>query len=292
MKNNQQYSNFVKKIASIYLIGIALTNPSFAYNNVGAVFDPLLRLISYPGKIEVPCPSQDKNTAVLLAIGQSNVANHGEIKFSTQYPTQVFNYFNGKCYVASSPLLGASGERGEFLTPLADYLIEGGIYNKVIIIASGINGSQISRWTPNFDLNPMLMSVLAEVKSKYKITEIIWHQGETDFLIPTPKDNYLASFYSFLSTIRINTTLPPIYYAIATHCGPNWYFNNPVALAQYSLTNEQNNIFLGANTDALIPMKERFDNACHFRYIGQLKAAFAYAQAIQQNKPFYAENNQ
>ena len=89
-------------------------------------YDRAGRLTGYPGKIAVDCPGQTKDTAVLLAAGQSNSANDGQRKFTTRYPGQAFNYFDGKCYAASSPLLGASAEGGEFLTLLAYQLISNG----------------------------------------------------------------------------------------------------------------------------------------------------------------------
>jgi hypothetical protein len=42
--------------------------------------DQFGRLLSYPRKIEIACPSQDQMTAVLLVIGQSNAANYQGIK--------------------------------------------------------------------------------------------------------------------------------------------------------------------------------------------------------------------
>src|SRR5262245_2232929 len=38
--------------------------------------DDYERLVTYPGKIQQACPAQTARTGVLLAIGQSNVANH------------------------------------------------------------------------------------------------------------------------------------------------------------------------------------------------------------------------
>src|SRR4030067_930246 len=67
------------------------------------VYDEFGRLISYLGKKEVTCPKQNKDMAVILVSGQSNSSNSGEKKFSTQHPEKVINYFNGKCYIASSP---------------------------------------------------------------------------------------------------------------------------------------------------------------------------------------------
>ena len=45
-----------------------LTNEALGKDQFG-------RLLSYPGKTEIACPSQDQMTAVLLVIGQSNAAN-------------------------------------------------------------------------------------------------------------------------------------------------------------------------------------------------------------------------
>jgi len=80
-------------------------------------FDSLGRLTYIEGKQEISCPIQNKSTAVILVIGQSLSANHASQKFTTKYPESVINYFDGKCYVAASPLLGATNQYGEFITP-------------------------------------------------------------------------------------------------------------------------------------------------------------------------------
>ncbi|MFA5959734.1 MAG: sialate O-acetylesterase [Tatlockia sp.] len=276
--------HFLKKIALLCSLGMT---SAYAASSLEPVFDEFTRLIEYPGKIETVCPKQDKNTAVLLVIGQSNSANHAAQKISTAYPNRVFNYFNGKCYVATSPLLGATGARGEFITPLADELIANGIYQKVVIVSSGINGTAIALWTPGGALHNMLKHVLEDVRSRYAITEVIWHQGETDFIHKTPKEEYKKSFYALLNTLRTpNSNTPPLYYAIATLCG-YWYPNNPIAEIQHTFASEADNIFQGPDTDTLIPITERQDT-CHLTYIGQLKAAHGFAEAIAQNKMFYS----
>ncbi|NDG26107.1 MAG: hypothetical protein EB120_02885, partial [Proteobacteria bacterium] len=130
-------------------------------------YDNFGRLTAINGKSETACPTQSSDTGVLLAIGQSNSANHADKKVATRFPSQVFNYYDGKCYVASSPLLGATGEEGEFITPLADKLIENGTYKQIVIISSGIGATPISRWQADGDLNQMLLDTLASIK-KYK----------------------------------------------------------------------------------------------------------------------------
>ena len=84
-----------------------------------AAYDNHRRLVDYPGKTETPCPPPTARTAVILAIGQSNIANHAAVRVATRHPKTVLSYFEGKCHVAGSPMLGASGDGGEFLTLLA-----------------------------------------------------------------------------------------------------------------------------------------------------------------------------
>ncbi len=249
-------------------------------------FDNFKRLISYPNKLQVACPTQTDETAVLLIIGQSNSANHAQKKYTTENPTKVFNYFKGKCYVASSPLLGATGDEGEFITPLADKLIANGTYKSVVIISSGIHGSLISRWQKDGDLNEMLLETLEEVKSKYKVNNIIWHQGESDYSQHTSSKLYENSFRSLLNTIKQKGVMAHTYIAVATKCGfdATWTYENPTAIGQKSLIDNEN-IFIGANTDTLLEKIDRINlGDCHFSQSGQEKTSTAFSDAISKSK--------
>jgi hypothetical protein len=87
--------------------------------------DEFGRLVSYPGKMEITCPIQDKQTAVLLLVGQSNAANYqGQLHQSAD--DRVVNFVNGRCYRAASPLLGADGQQGETWTLLSNKLVNQG----------------------------------------------------------------------------------------------------------------------------------------------------------------------
>lgn len=249
------------------------------------VYDEFGRLISYVGKKEITCPKQNKDTAVILAIGQSNSANHAEKKFSTQYAEKVINYFNGKCYIASSPLLGATGEEGEFLTPLADRLVESGTYKSVIIVSSGIGATSIYRWQRDGDLNEMLLTTIRNIRGKYRITEVIWHQGEGDFAYKTSSKNYVKSFNSLLQTLSKSKVKAPVFISIATKCGPvgTWNKDNPTVIGQRQLINNKR-IFLGVDTDAALTKFDRRTDNCHFSESGQLKIAMSFASAIQKSR--------
>lgn len=263
---------------------LALTSSSIA-SELKPPFDEFGRLTQYPGKTEVSCPKQDKNTGVFLIIGQSNAANSAEKKFTTHYPSQVLNYFNGKCYIASSPLLGATWNGGEWITPLADKLIENKDYTTIVILPSAIGGTKIALWKQGAVLNEMMQAVLA--KAPYKVTDLIWHQGEADFMENTTSEDYKQSLYSLLSSLRPKgSDSPSFYYAVATKCGQNqkWIINNPISRAQRSIANPKQNIILAADTDALLSDQDRLADHCHFSETGQVKTATAFAEAIHEHK--------
>lgn len=248
-------------------------------------YDSLGRLSTFPGKIKVNCPEQSKDTGVLLIAGQSNSANFGEKKFTTKYPDRVLNFHNDECFIASSPLLGSTGEGGEFITLLADKLIESDTYKSVILVSTGFDGSHISRWEEGGDINQILLNTISRINKKYAVNIFIWHQGEADFRLSTSSRIYAKSFRSLLRSIEQEGVRAKTFISIATRCGfnPNWKAHNPTALGQASLIDNKK-IFLGANTDELITETDRQPNNCHFSTSGQELAARAFANSIIKSK--------
>jgi hypothetical protein len=259
---------------SIYLMASLYSNDA-----ISAEFDALGRLTYIEGKHEVSCPTQNEDTAVILVIGQSLSANHASQKFITKYPNSVINFFNNKCYIASSPLLGATSEYGEFITPLADQLIKSKKYNTVIIVASGIGGTAINRWQYGGDLNTMLSKTIDQLSNSYKITDVIWQQGESDYLGHTSTVDYINSFTSLAHTLLIKKVDAPIFISISTKCGPNWIENNPISIAQNQLVDNRK-IFIGVNSDKLLDVIDRTPDECHLMGSGQIKISESYANAI------------
>src|SRR5271169_662209 len=64
--------------------------------------DQFGRLLSYPGKTEIACPLQDRTTAVLLLVGQSNAGNYQGQRHQSE-DDRVVNFSAGHCYRAVSP---------------------------------------------------------------------------------------------------------------------------------------------------------------------------------------------
>jgi hypothetical protein len=254
---------------------------------VGIKFDstkPNPRLIGFPGKKEIPCPEQTGNTMVLLLIGQSMTSNDASQRYTSAYGDRVTNYFAGKCFISSSPLLGTSGQMGESWTLLGNKLIASGLADRVVLIPAAIGGSGITLWKKGGDLNKLLLSVLDDVKPHYRITHILWHQGETDFQLRTSESAYIDMFYSLVESIRSESVNAPIYPSVATKCGkdPAWSPDNPIAIAQRTLANEDRSrmIFRGIDTDSLMDSVDRVGE-CHFSGTGQEKFANAWLGVLR-----------
>lgn len=248
-----------------------------------AAFDTYGRLTGHLGKKAVACPAQDRKTAVLLLIGQSNTGNHAEQKHTSAFGAKVLNYFEGKCYVAGSPLLGTTGSAGESWTLLGNKLVAAGSFGKVILVSAGISGTPIARWQKGGDINAMLMGVLDAVRKRYRITHILWHQGEVDFMIKTEEGDYQRMFGSLLSSIRDRGIEAPMFASVATKCAPEWTADNPTARAQKALPGLRQKVFAGVDTDDLVGDADRYDT-CHFGASGQQKFAQAWFDIIKKRR--------
>lgn len=243
--------------------------------------DAFSRLTSYPGKVEVPCPVQTDKTKVLLLIGQSNAANNGGQRYVSAHGDKVINYYAGRCFLAASPLLGTTGEAGEPWTLLGNKLVASGLADRVVLVASAIGGVPVRRWKEGGDANGVLQSVLDELKSRYLVTQILWHQGESDFAGRTAQGEYVQMFTSMVDSIRRKGVKAPIFVSVATKCGldPDWRPENPVSMAQRSLPDNGRKIFPGVNTDAMLGPEDRYEE-CHLSATGQEKFAAAWVEEI------------
>ena len=244
--------------------------------------EPIPRLLSFPGKQPVTCPPQGPGTAVLLLIGQSSAANHSGQKYRSTHGARVVNYVEGRCYAAESPLLGASGSDGESWTLLGNKLIDAAVFDSVILVPFAIAATSITRWQAGADLNRALVQSLP---ADYRVTHILWHQGETDFDDGKISGaDYKRMFETLVETLRARTDAP-IYPCVATKpCdATKWKPDNAIAEAQRSLPNAERRIFAGVDTDALMEYLDRYDG-CHFAGTGQEKFAQAWVEILKASR--------
>ena len=91
-----------------------------------------------------------------------------------------YNWKDNKCYRYKEPLLGATGKRGNSITPFAISLANN-IEDSVLIIPYGI-GSSLESWSNG--KNSLIKKNLLENLSRKEINVnlFLFHQGETDAL--------------------------------------------------------------------------------------------------------------
>lgn len=257
------------------------TSPNrFAFDNTG-------RLVSDENKTAVSCPSQSPRTAVLLIMGQSNAANHGGQRVRSEHGSKVANFFKGQCYSAESPLLGADGITGEYWTEVGNLLISSGSFDQVVLAPAAISGSAVSRWSPGGDLNPLMIDTTNELQHQgYRVTHVLWHQGEMDYVAGTTEKSYSDSFAALVGALRSQDVTANIYVSVASKClgesngGTHKHFaDNPITRAQQALSHHQLGLRSGINTDTLLSDLDRHDD-CHFAGSGQQKAAEAWANLL------------
>jgi hypothetical protein len=244
-------------------------------NEFGQITNEFSQLIKDPTKSPTNAPIVTDKTIVAFVFGQSNSANGEGERFQANGET-VFNYFDNHYYIASDPLLGATGTAGSMWTITANKLIEKKIADKVILIAAGVGGTSVKQWRNGGDLNKMLEMRLKETqKNHINITHFLWHQGESD------NGTYESEYENGLTEV---IKLTQHYYPSAkffvsqasAHC-PNTS-SDAILRSQRDVTKLEN-VFLGPNTD-LIDAIDRWDG-CHLSGRGVEKASNSWVEFIQ-----------
>ncbi|RUM08505.1 sialate O-acetylesterase [Rhizobium fabae] len=251
-------------------------------------FDDKERLIGDESKTLVTCPAQTDRTAVLLILGQSNAANDGGQRHRSNYGAHVVNAFDKRCFIAASPLLGSTDTKGEYWTLLANNLIASGQNDSVILAPLAYSGSEVARWAKGGDLNLVLVDTVKQLQdSGYRITSVLWVQGEKDLVIGTTAQAYQEYFMSMVDTLRQHGVEAPVYISIASKClePSNGGFkehipDNPIVRAQLALSKSGHGIREGVNSDALLDGEDRYDD-CHIGGTGAEKMSRAWLYLLR-----------
>lgn len=242
----------------------SLDHGLYAVNDVGS-------------RTQVACtaPLHHKHYAVLLGVGQSNIANTIDGRFDPGPHVINFSLYDGKCYLALDPLLGATNVGGNVMTRLAQKLVDSGAYDDVVVAPVAVGGSRVKEWALGGGLNRRLVVAIARLHAVgLEPTHVLWHQGEAD-----AADNsveYRVPFFSVFSTIRRNGVYAPIYVAQTSVCsGP------PVAsirAIQRGLVDADKGIFAGPDTDQI--GAEQRPDGCHMSAAGGEAHAELWRQVL------------
>ncbi len=204
---------------------------------------------------------RDKQPAVLVTFGQSNIANHGNSRYAPTHEFYNFDFLSGDVFRAEDPLLGASGDLGNVATRLADKLIERKAFNSIVLVPLALGGSTVAEWTPDGFAHRRLLVAIQRLRARdLKPTHFLWHQGESDVVAETTQSAYEYAFRRIVESLRDHGAYAPVFVAVASRCGNDG--SEHIRAAQQSLPNPHHNIFPGPDTDKLGPAY-RFDD-CHF----------------------------
>lgn len=250
-----------------------------------ARFDKFGRVLAFPGKVETACPTQTPRTAVIVVFAGSNGGNWTGQRVASN-SGHAFNYLDGKCYAAGSPLLGADNTMGEYWTLLADQLVQRGLYDNVILSVTSVGGSMASDWAPGGKLSGLMSDVAKDVLSAYRPTRIIWDMGEDDHLPGNDPVKFTSDYEKIVAAMRSSGLTAPIYLTLATKCMPDdypWSPDNPIAKAERALPARINGLTIGVDRDALIKTLDRRDD-CHLGATGAAKMAQAWVEQFENTR--------
>lgn len=168
-----------KSISLLTLIGSLLATSALAATSMED--DPINLVEPYEtveGKQEAPCPSANESL-VVVGFGQSNGSNH-LLPRREDTTGAVYNFYQGKCYTATDPMLGATGTGGSIWVPLGQRMAA--LTHKNIVISTfGVGGSTIQRWEDRTDLGARMDANLTALKQVYpQVDYFLWVQGESD----------------------------------------------------------------------------------------------------------------
>lgn len=203
---------------------------------------------------------------VMLLIGQSNVANSALGTFLPQ--ARIGNYFEGQCFVAKNPLLGASGERASVALDFADAAVRQGLFDSAVIVNLAVQGSSVYSWARHGDLRPLLARTLADLRRQgLAVNLVLYHQGEADCLVGLDGERYGLALENVLADLRRMGVSAPIFVSqVSRHKALDCPDSAPAAcsricpdirLAQAAVVDPAKGIFAGPDTDTAVP--ERFD---------------------------------
>jgi hypothetical protein len=221
-----------------------------------------------------------RRTAAIVIVGQSNAANHGTGKYVAKRRVDNFNVYDGKCYHAADPLLGASGDGGNFATRLGDKLIEAGLFDRVILAPIAMGGTTVEQWAEEGMFNrriPVLIRRLYDAGLRADF--ILWQQGEGNQGVgDIGGRQYRKNLLEVIWTFRRYGVSAPFFVSLTTTCGGPHPNAENIRAGQKSVVNPKVAIYQGADTDT-IGLEHRWDS-CHFNEVGLEMAASLWLEVI------------
>ena len=236
------------------------------------------------GKVVVDCQSAN-NPLVLVALGQSNIANYNDELIQTPKSNILnFNPFDGQCYEATDPLLGNSGVGGSSLTVIGHKLGEEFKSRTIVLVPLAMGASRVRDWARRGKYNILIK--LAEIKlanTGVKPSAYIWQQGESEIGYQDINGHqYAKELRDVILHIRKFDSSAPFIVSQSTICfGDSSQRQMSVSKGVKLIASEKElNAFIGPDFDKLGNQYRR--DGCHFNEAGVREQTDLWIRSIKQ----------
>ena len=213
---------------------------------------------------------------VIVALGQSNAANHGSTRASGG--AGVYAFADGKLYPAIDPLPGASGAGGSIWTRLGARLVARNVSKHVVIAAVAQGSTRVSDWVRGGRCHEALHSTLRSLAAAgLEPNCIIWQQGESEaWSAGASGSAYADSLATIVASCRELFPTVPFYVAQSTF-GASEVLNEQIRLAH--TTQRPAGTAAGPNFDQLdAPFRS---DGIHFNDRGLSAAAELWFESLR-----------
>jgi len=228
-----------------------------------------------PG-LETSCARlQRQAPLMLLVMGQSNAANHGE-DVGAEMPLDVTH--QGRCYSTPSPLPGGTG-RGVALWPQLGAELRSELGGRTPLVGLiAVEATSIRQWLGTGPLAAHWRAQLAQMlASGFRPDLVLWQQGESDARLGTTEAEYGLALQALRQELNQAGVSAPMMVALSTHCpGVN---GAAVRAAIQALGAQQSGIIVGPDTDSLQGSSR--SGGCHFSAAGVRQAAKLWASRLR-----------
>ncbi len=214
---------------------------------------------------------------VILALGQSNAANHGARGIDTDVPVAMIA--EGKCVMAVDPLPGGTGLGGSIWYRLPRHFAKLEPRRPVVMAVLAVDATSINEWTSEKSiLRERLTQQLKSMQAVGMAPKfVLWQQGEADAIVGTSQAEYSAGLDKLASILDQEKVKAPIVLAFSTVCRSE---PNPGIRAAIEEKVARNPRFqLGPDTDYDIHEGLR-NKKCHFSSEGLDRAAQLWASTL------------
>jgi hypothetical protein len=254
-----------------------------SYDGSEAIYGPIPQ-----GADRIACTCSSEQATTIVILGQSNAANFAQGRYIAKRNVVNFSIYDGQCYPAADPLIGASGDSANFATRLGDLLIAHGIADRVILAPIGMGNTRIEDWAPNGVFNRRILVLIRRLyEANLRPDLILWQQGEGNREDEDPGGlRYCGNLVDIVGTFRSYGVDAPFLIALSALCRaphPNEGF---VRAGQLAAVNQKLGTFLGPDTDQIGPA-DRYDG-CHMSEAGVKKQAEMWADVITKLAPMLA----